>query len=421
MIASIAKHLVCHCAFASVLLAGTAPDPKAPAAIPPVPPRDDPWQVTLSLPVWVSGVEGTVGVRGFTSETSASFKDIVNNLDMIAAATFEIQKGRWGGWIDGIYLKASVGGDTPGPLFNSISVGIEQIVVETALYYRAWQSERGFLDVYAGARYMSVGGELSFGVSDSGVEQVSRQLGQQVVDGVVSAVKSETDAALASAKSQFAIQVTSAARAGIATTVSAEVTQAKTAIGNLQQIAAAYPHLVEILRNSSRLQAAIRNVAEARIDEKLAAAQATAANASAAAAAVKAAAQTAAAQAGSAAQKAVAKAEKQLAGKIEEALHDAIPSQISQTIDWVDPFIGMRARYSFTDRLYAIAKADIGGFGVSSDLVWSAYGALGCNLTRTGKTTVELGYKYMAVDYTRGGFTYDMATSGVMVNLGLKF
>ena len=30
------------------------------------------------------------------------------------------------------------------------------------------------------------------------------------------------------------------------------------------------------------------------------------------------------------------------------------------------------------------------------------------------------GYKHMAVDYTRGGFTNDVATSGVYLSLGLK-
>ncbi len=390
-------------------------------AISPTIPVDDPWEVTMSMPLWISGVEGTTGVHGFTAETSASFADIIKNVDMVAAATLEVKKGRWGGWIDGMYLKASVGGDTPGPLLNSIGVGIEQVMVETAVFYRAWQSERGFLDLYAGVRYMSVGGELSLGVSNSGVEQVSQQLSQQIVNQVVSAVRSKADAALASARSQISAQVTSAARAGVASTVATKAAGVRTSIANLQQIAAAHPRLVQVLRNSDRLKTAIRNVTEARIDEKLAAAQTVTAAAQTVGSAVRAAAQAAADKARTAAQKAVAKAEKQLAGKIEDALRDAIPAEISQTIDWVDPFVGVRARYNFTDRLYAIAKADIGGFGVSSDLVWNAYGALGCNLTKTGKTTLELGYRYMSVDYTRGGFTYDMATSGPMINLGLKF
>ena len=81
----------------------------------------------------------------------------------------------------------------------------------------------------------------------------------------------------------------------------------------------------------------------------------------------------------------------------------------------------MRACYNLTDRLYAIAKADIGGFGVSSDLVWNAYGALGCHLTKSGKTTAELGYRYMAIYDISGGCVFDVAMSGLMLNLSVKF
>ncbi|WP_218280446.1 hypothetical protein [Verrucomicrobium spinosum] len=66
-----------------------------------------------------------------------------------------------------------------------------------------------------------------------------------------------------------------------------------------------------------------------------------------------------------------------------------------------------------------MGKADVGGFGISSDLAWQAYAALGCHLNK--RTVLELGYKYMSVDYTSGGFTNDMRTSGVLLNLGLKF
>ena len=119
-----------------------------------------------------------------------------------------------------------------------------------------------------------------------------------------------------------------------------------------------------------------------------------------------------------AARRAVARAEKALANKIEQALRDNIPTSLSATKDWVDPFVGVRGYYYLTDRLYGVAKADIGGFGVSSDLAWQAYGALGYKLSK--RTTLELGYKYMAVDYTSGGFTNDVRTSGVFLNLGMK-
>ena len=419
MIPSIAKHVICQCALATVVLAGT-PAPKAPPSVA-ISPTVDPWEITVTPYGWMAGLEGTTGIKGFTVETDVPFKDILSNLDMVAMLNIEARKGRWGGWVDGLYLKMGAGADPSGPLFNSVGLSIEQVIAEAAVFYRVMEGKRGYLDVYAGARYMSVSGDLSLDVSDSGLEQVSNQISERVVNDVVSAVKKETDAALASARSKIASKVTTRVREDVSAIVSEKVTKVESTINDLRQIAAAYPALVEVIRNSSRLQTAIRNVAEARIDEKLAEAQQTAANASAAAEAVRAAAQAAVDQARSRARKAVAKAEKKLASEIADALQDAIPSEISGSESWVDPFVGFRACYNFTDRLYAITKADIGGFGISSDLIWQAYGALGYHLTKSGKTTVELGYKYMAVDYTSGGFTYDVSMSGLMLNLGMKF
>jgi hypothetical protein len=80
---------------------------------------------------------------------------------------------------------------------------------------------------------------------------------------------------------------------------------------------------------------------------------------------------------------------------------------------------GVRGRYNFTDRFYIVGRADIGGFGVGSDLAWQLYGALGWHLTP--HTTVELGYRYLYMDYTRGGFVYDLATHGAFVGMGFTF
>jgi hypothetical protein len=56
---------------------------------------------------------------------------------------------------------------------------------------------------------------------------------------------------------------------------------------------------------------------------------------------------------------------------------------------------------------------------VSSDLTWQLYAALGYRLSP--RTTFELGYRHLAIDYTRGGFTYDTTTSGVFTTFGFRF
>jgi hypothetical protein len=324
------------------------------------------------------------------------FSGILDNLDMTASLNLEVQKGRWGGWIDAMYLKVSAGGSTPDPLLDTVSVSMEQIVAEAALFYRVWESPRGALDLYAGARYMSVTGDLSLSLSDSGVEQVSEEISSRVIDEVIDRVKtgakSKAAPILEEKKTQLSNQIAA---------------KASSILNDLRAIGQSHPGLVNAIQRSERLQQAIRDTASARIDEQIALAQAKAAVVQSKVAAAKA-----------RARRAVERAEKALAKEIERALRESIPTQLSGTKDWVDPFIGIRGYYNFTDKFYATAKADIGGFGISSDLAWQVYGALGYNLTK--RTTLELGYKHMAVDYTSDGFVNDVATSGVFLNLGIR-
>lgn len=345
----------------------------------------DDWVITASAYGWLAGMEGTTGIKGFKTEVDVPFSKILENLDMTASINLEAQKGRWGGWVDGMYLKASAGGETPDPLFESVNVSVEQIMAEVAVFYRLWQSPRGAFDLYAGARYMSVTGDLSLIVSDSGVEQVSTQLSARVIDEIIRRVRTRAEPVIDAKRLQVANQVAAKASA---------------VLDELHSISQAHPGVIAAIKHSDRLTAAIREAASARIDEQIAVVQGKVA-------AVKA-----------AARRAVARAEKKLASEIERALRESIPSELSGSKSWVDPFIGARAYYYFTDSLYSVAKADIGGFGISSDLTWQAYAALGYKLSK--RASVELGYKYMAVDYTSGDFTNDVRTSGVFLSLGLK-
>jgi hypothetical protein len=384
---SLSLSAIAWIACGAAAFAGTpAPSAKAPITpVEPAPPPADEWKVTSWAYGWLAGVEGTTGVKGFTSEIDIPFSGVLDHLDMTASLNLEAQKGRWGGWIDAMYLKVSAGGSTPDPLFNVVSITQTQVAAEAAVFYRLWESQRGALDLYAGARYMSIKGDLSLSLSDSGVEDVSANLSSKVIDEIVSGVKAKAAKELAAKKAQLTNQI--AAQAG-------------DVLNDLKAIGESHPGLSNAIKRSERLQQAIRNAASARIEEQLAIAQGKVAAARAAA------------------RQAVQKAEDKLASEIERALRKTIPSELSGTKDWVDPFIGVRGYYNFTNDFYAVTKADIGGFGISSDLTWQVYAALGYHLSKS--TTIELGYKYMAVDYTSGGFTNDVRTSGVFLNLGLK-
>ncbi len=86
---------------------------------------------------------------------------------------------------------------------------------------------------------------------------------------------------------------------------------------------------------------------------------------------------------------------------------------------WVDPIIGFRVQHNLTDKLFVRALADIGGFGISSDLTWQGMMALGYRVT--DNASVGLGYRGLGTDYTSGGTTYDVISHGLLLGFDYKF
>lgn len=86
---------------------------------------------------------------------------------------------------------------------------------------------------------------------------------------------------------------------------------------------------------------------------------------------------------------------------------------------WADPVIGLRYSQHLGGPWSASFRGEIGGFGVSSDLVWQAVAMLGYDLTES--STLFLGYRHAAVDYQKGSFLYDAASGGPILGAKITF
>jgi hypothetical protein len=77
----------------------------------------------------------------------------------------------------------------------------------------------------------------------------------------------------------------------------------------------------------------------------------------------------------------------------------------SGVVEWVDPVIGVRLKHQFTPRHEVMVRGDIGGFGVGSQFSWQGVAVYGYNWHLDGgqKITGLLGFRALAVNYTRGG------------------
>lgn len=91
----------------------------------------------------------------------------------------------------------------------------------------------------------------------------------------------------------------------------------------------------------------------------------------------------------------------------------------SASESWVDPVIGFRAQQDLPNEFFVRAVADIGGFGVSSDITWQALLGVGYHINESA--SVLLGYRGLGTDYENGNFGYDVVSHGLLLGFEYKF
>jgi len=95
--------------------------------------------------------------------------------------------------------------------------------------------------------------------------------------------------------------------------------------------------------------------------------------------------------------------------------------QIQRSADktLTDPVIGVRGQAELGDNFFLRYNGDIGGFGVSSDLVWQAFLGLGYNITDSA--SVAVGYRGLGVDYSSDLIDMDLVTHGPVLGFEFRF
>jgi|SRR5580692_1904877 hypothetical protein len=91
---------------------------------------------------------------------------------------------------------------------------------------------------------------------------------------------------------------------------------------------------------------------------------------------------------------------------------------VGQTQSWVDPVLGARFRVNLPKECFVSLAGDAGGFGVGSQLTYQIYTGVGKEFKK--KFSAMLGYRYMDVDYSNGGFLYDTHMSGLLAGFNIR-
>lgn len=89
---------------------------------------------------------------------------------------------------------------------------------------------------------------------------------------------------------------------------------------------------------------------------------------------------------------------------------------------WVDPIIIARVKNPAGEKLLYQFRADIGGFGIGSDLAWQIQANVGYRFSKLFQ--LSGGYRIISMDYNKGDgedrFLYDVNTSGPVLRLGFN-
>jgi hypothetical protein len=93
--------------------------------------------------------------------------------------------------------------------------------------------------------------------------------------------------------------------------------------------------------------------------------------------------------------------------------------------DWIDPFIGLRLRMQSANGYRFFARGDVGGFGVSSDLVWQVMGGLSGECRCNENLSWMLGYRALDTTYETGTgrdlFELDALIHGPIIGGAYRF
>jgi len=112
----------------------------------------------------------------------------------------------------------------------------------------------------------------------------------------------------------------------------------------------------------------------------------------------------------------------------------------SDSIDWVDPVIGMRGRLRIWKATKIFAEGDVGGFNANADTAfalhregrtivresvdstdWSYQLAGGLEFQLTRNIWLQTGWRYMKYDFQKNGFTDTNALNGPFLQAGVNF
>ena len=86
---------------------------------------------------------------------------------------------------------------------------------------------------------------------------------------------------------------------------------------------------------------------------------------------------------------------------------------------WGDPLVGLRGAVALSERVTVEGRAQLGGFGIGSDVTWEARGRLAVALRE--HVALAAGWRHLDVEYEKGDIAIDFALIGPFLAVDFVF
>jgi len=86
---------------------------------------------------------------------------------------------------------------------------------------------------------------------------------------------------------------------------------------------------------------------------------------------------------------------------------------------WVDPIAGLRYARPLGERWQAFARADVGGFGLSSELTLNGVASAGFNMSN--HSSLFVAYRYLKLDFKEDELLADLTAKGFALGVEFNF
>lgn len=135
------------------------------------------WTYRFASYGWLTAMTGTQTVRGRSVKVDASFADVIEKTDSLAAlmANFEARYGRFSLYTDFVWTKVGVEGGNlrarnpapgiAGAIGTSLDVSVEMAIVEVGASYEVARIGGVAVDLLAGLRYWYQKSDVSFDIA----------------------------------------------------------------------------------------------------------------------------------------------------------------------------------------------------------------------------------------------------------------